>query len=95
MARVDSADDEIKRFVVRLSAFDPSRHERRHREIAAFDDEAEAMQCAEETHRALLERRVSGDADPRDHVTIVVKEAGDGQRNRERRLEQQRFRRRS
>jgi hypothetical protein len=66
VARVDPADDSIKRFVVRLYAFDESRRERRHQEIAAFDTEADAMHCLGEAHRALLDRKATGEADPRD-----------------------------
>jgi hypothetical protein len=94
VARVDLVDDTIKRFVVRLYAFDPSRHERRHQEVAAFDNESEAMVCLGETYRALLQRREAGKADPRDHVTIVVKPPGDAERNRERRLAARRLRHR-
>jgi hypothetical protein len=93
--RVDPQDDTIRRFVVRLYAFDSSRRERRHQEIAAFDNESEAMACMGETHRALLERRETGEAHPRDHVTIGVKQPGDAERNRERRLAGRRFRHRS
>jgi hypothetical protein len=80
---------------VRLYAFDPSRRERRHQEIAAFDNECEAMACTGETHRALLERRETGEAHPRDDVTIVVKQPGDAERNRERRFAWTRLRHRS
>jgi hypothetical protein len=45
VARVDGTDDSIKRYVIRLYTFDHTRHERRHQEIAAFDNEADAMAC--------------------------------------------------
>lgn len=89
MARVDSTDDEIRRFVVYLHAFDPERHERRPIEIAAFDNYPEAMRCFGETHQWVLARRAAGEADPRDHVT---KEPGVDGRNRRRRFEERRGR---
>ena len=95
MARVDSADDSITRYVVRLYAFDESRHERRHQEIAAFDNEVEAMACVGETHFDLVQRRESGRADPREYVTMIVKEPGVAARMRAQRLEEQRIRARS
>jgi hypothetical protein len=55
-------------------------------EVAAFDNEAEAMRCFGETHLSVLSRRAGGDADPRDHVTMVVKEPGVDARNHQRRI---------
>jgi hypothetical protein len=86
--RADSADDTIRRFVVHLHTYDPERRERRPVEVAAFDSEAEAMRCFGETNMAVMSRRASGDADPRDHVTMVVKEPGADERNRQRRIEE-------
>jgi hypothetical protein len=86
MARADSTDDTLRRFVVHLHAFDPKRRERRPIEVAAFDNEAEAMRCFGETHLAVLSRRATGDADPRDHITMVIKEPGIDERNRQRRI---------
>jgi hypothetical protein len=83
---VDSTDDAIRRFVVHLHAFDPERHERRPIEIAAFDSEAEAMRCFGETHLSVLARRARGEADLRDHVTMVIKEPGVDEHNRQRRI---------
>jgi hypothetical protein len=95
VARVDGTDDSIKRYVVRLYAFDHTRHERRHQEVAAFDNEAEALACFGRTHFDLLERSQSGRVDPREHVTIIVKEPGHGECMRARRLEWNRMLRRS
>ena len=86
MARVDSTDDEIRRFVVHLHAFDLERHERRPIEIAAFDNEAEATRCFGETHLSVLSQRAGEEADPRDHVTMVIKEPGVDEHNRQRRI---------
>jgi hypothetical protein len=85
---VDSSDDTIRRFVVRLYTYDPDRHERRHIEVGTFDDDAEAMHCFGETHLALLSNQASGNADARDHVTMVVKEPGVDERNRMRRIQE-------
>ena len=41
MASVDPADDSVRRFIVRHYAYDPSRHERRHIVVAAYDNEQE------------------------------------------------------
>lgn len=92
VARVDAGDDSIKRYIVRIYAFDDARHERRHQVVAAFDNEAEAMACFGRTHFDLLERRQSGRVDPREHVTIIVKEAGHAERMRAQRLEWKRAR---
>lgn len=74
--RVDADDDSIRRYIVRLYAIDNTRRERRHQVVAAFDNEAEAMACFGRTHFDLLERSQSGRIDPREHVTIIVKEPG-------------------
>lgn len=88
MARVDSADDTLRRFVVHLQTYDPERRERRPVEVACFDNEAEAMRCFGESHIAVMSRRASGESDPRDHVTMVVKQPGIDERNRQRRIEE-------
>jgi hypothetical protein len=56
--------------------------------VGCFDDEAEAMRCFGEAHQAVMSRQASGEADPRDHVTMVVKEPGVDERNRQRRIEE-------
>jgi hypothetical protein len=91
--RVDSADDTVRRFVVHLHTYDPERRERRPVEVGSFDNEAEAMRCCGETHGAVMSRRATGDADPRDHVTMVVKEPGVDEGNRQRRIAERLLRR--
>jgi len=86
--RVDSADDTVRRFVVHLHTYDPERRERRPVEVGSFDNEAEAMRCFGETQMAVMSRRATGDADPRDHATMVMKEPGVDERNRQRRIEE-------
>lgn len=84
---MDSSDDTIRRFVVYLHTYDPKRRERRPIEVASFDTESEAMQCFGEAHIAVVSRRDDGEADSRDHVTMVVKDAGIDERNRQRRID--------
>lgn len=88
MPRVDSADDTVRRFVVHLHTYDPERRERRPVEVGSFDNETEAMRCFGETHVAVMSRRAPGEADPRDHVAMVVKEPGVDEHNRQRRIEE-------
>jgi hypothetical protein len=77
MARVDPDDDSIERFAVRRYAYDPSRHERRHQDVAAFDNEAEFMGLITALGEDLKARRAAGESiDPREHVTGVRLEAG-------------------
>jgi hypothetical protein len=92
---VDSADDSIKRYVVYLHTYDAERRERRPVEVACFDDEAEATRYLHEAHTSVMSRRASGEADPRDHVTMALKEPGYDERNLQRRTEWKRMRRRS
>jgi hypothetical protein len=83
MAAVDPDDDAIKRYVVRRYAHDPSRHERRHQVVAAFDSEVEFMTLIRRLSADLERRRVAGDAvDGREHYTGVVLEPGYGRRQR-------------
>jgi hypothetical protein len=92
MARVDPDDDSIKRYIVRFYAFDPSRHERRHQEIAAFDGKREAFACLGAGQVMQVLRRQLGSADPREYLTMIVKEPGAAERSRLRRLEEKRRR---
>ena len=88
MPRVDPADDTIRRFVVYLHTYDPERRERRPVAVGSFDNEAEAMRCLGENHVAVMSHRASGEADSRDHLTMVVKEPGVDERNRQRRIDE-------
>jgi hypothetical protein len=92
---VDSADDSIKRYVIYVHTYDPERRERRPVEVACFDDEAEAMRHFGDAHTSVMSRRARGEVDPRDHVTMTIKEPGVDERNRQRRIEWKRLRRRS
>ena len=71
MARVDDTDDSLHRFVLRHYRHDPQRHERRHVPVAAFDNEAEALDALDAEHAELAARRSRGQADEREHFTVV------------------------
>ncbi len=83
MGMVDPDDDSIERFVVRRYAYDPERHERRHRIVAAFDNEAEFKALIRKLGDDLKERRDAGEAvDPREHITGQRYEPGYRRRQR-------------
>ena len=84
MATVDPADDSVLRYIVRHYRFDPERHERRHVEVAAYDNETEFMAAFDAHRSALDERRRAGDVDPREHISGMVKEPGYAVRQRQR-----------
>ena len=92
---VDSADDTIRRYVVHLYAYVPVRHERTNVELGCFDTEAEGMRLLGDAYLELASRQASGDADPRDRLSMVIKEPGVDERNRRRRIEERRGRGRS
>ncbi|HEY6468444.1 MAG TPA: hypothetical protein VI434_01625 [Candidatus Dormibacteraeota bacterium] len=77
MAAVDPDDDSIKRYVVRRYAYDPSRHERRHQVVAAFDNHTEYMKLITTLADDLKRRRTAGEAiDRLEHVTGMTLEPG-------------------
>lgn len=87
MTAVDVDDDGIRRYVVRRYSYDPQRRERRHRVVAAFDDEAEWRRLLEELSSDWGRRRADGQLiDPREHITGVVLEANHARRQRDARL---------
>ncbi len=92
---VDSTDDTIKRYVVDLYTYVPERRERTHVEIGCFDTEAEGMRCLGDAYLELASRQATGQADARDRLSMVIKEPGIDQQNRQRRIEQRRWRERS
>ncbi len=67
MAQVDPDDDTILRFVLWHNTFDPSRHERRHVVVAAYDNEAEFKAALAPLHEDLRRRRQAGSAHPTEH----------------------------
>jgi hypothetical protein len=87
VARVDPDDDELVRYIVRRYAYDPSRHERCHQTIAAFDNAAEFEQYIRAASSEPKSRRDAGEmVDVREHFSGVVKSAGDDERQRQRRI---------
>jgi hypothetical protein len=77
VARVDSGDDSIERFVVRHYRYDPQRRERRHVEVAAFDNEREFLACLKDVRAEIMRRREAGEpVDPGEHASGVVYEPG-------------------
>ena len=77
MARVDPADDDIKRFIVRHFCYDPQRRERRHVVVAAFDNEPEFDACMDTVQHEIKARRDRGEpVDPGEHASGVVHEPG-------------------
>jgi len=83
MANVDPDDDSIERFVVRRYAYDPERHERRHQDVAAFDNQAEYRALINTLADDLLRRRAAGEADdPRETITGLRLEPGYKRRSR-------------
>lgn len=81
MARVDSEDDSLRRYIVRHYRYDPERHVRRHVVVAAFDSEREYKACFRAASEELERRKAGGeDVDPAEHVSGTVHEPGDRQR---------------
>ncbi len=76
MARVDPQDDDVRRFVVWHFRYDPDRCQRRNVEVAAFDNEAEYRAFMTSYGAELDERKLSGEAEAREHLGGVVLEPG-------------------
>ena len=76
MPQVDPDDDSIGRITLRHYRYDPERRERRHVDIATFDNEREFLQEFGRAHYELEDRKRQGAADPREHFTGLTKEPG-------------------
>jgi hypothetical protein len=77
VAEVDPKDDTIRRFVVSHYRYDPSRRERRHVVVAAFDNEREFLARFEQIRAEIEQRRQRGEeVDAREHASGVVYEPG-------------------
>jgi hypothetical protein len=76
MTQVDPDDDSIWRITLRHYRYDPERRERRHVDLATFDNEAEFFAELGRRQRDLEQRRQQGTADPREHYTGLPKEPG-------------------
>lgn len=81
MGIVDIADDSIRRFVVRHYRYDPTRHERRHVVVAAFDNEMEFRALIDSVDADIRRRRGAGEQVGRnEHASGTVYEPGDRER---------------
>lgn len=81
VARADSDDDTLRRFIVRHYRYDPERRERRHVVVAAFDSRREFTACMAKASEQIERRRSAGEhVDPGEHVSGVVHEPGYGRR---------------
>ena len=80
MAQVDPDDDDQRRYVVFHHRYDPDRRERRPDDPVAFED------FLQRCHVDLQARIHDGQADPRGHLSGVVREPGDQRRARQQRL---------
>jgi hypothetical protein len=77
VAKVDPADDGALRYIVRHYRYDPARHERRHVDVAAFDNKREYRACMAEVQEEIERRGRDGErVDPRERVSGVVQEPG-------------------
>jgi hypothetical protein len=77
VARVDPADDDALRYIVRHYRYDPARHERRHVQVAAFDNEREFLACMADLRGELDRRKRDGEPVERaEHISGVVHEPG-------------------
>jgi hypothetical protein len=77
VARVDPANDDIERFIVRHYRYDPGRRERRHVVVATFDNEPEFLSCIEDVRAEIERRQEAGEpVDPGEHASGIVHEPG-------------------
>jgi hypothetical protein len=77
VGQVDPADDTKRRFIARHYRYDPTRRERRHVVVAAFDNEREFLRCIAKIQAEIAGRRERDEpADPREHASGVVYEPG-------------------
>ena len=86
MALVDPEEDSLRRFVALHHRYDEARHEWRNVVLAAFDDEHEFQEFLDARNAELEARHDAGQADPREHVSGVVREPGHRLRAQNRRL---------
>ncbi len=86
MAQVDPDDDDQRRYVVFHHRYDPDRRERRPVLVTAFDDPVEFEDFLQRHHADLQARIRDGQADPREHLSGVLREPGDQRRARQQRM---------
>jgi hypothetical protein len=86
VAQVDPDDDDQRRYVVFHHRYDPDRRERRPVLVTAFDDPVEFEDFLQRHHADLQARIRDGQADPREHLSGVLREPGDQRRARQQRM---------
>jgi hypothetical protein len=75
MTRVDPADDNIRRYVVRRYGYDLERLERRHQVVAAFDNEGEFSALIDARKEEVDRQQGTGDElSPNDYYSGVILE---------------------
>jgi hypothetical protein len=85
MTQIDPDDDTIERHVLFWYRYDPVRRERRHRVVAAYDNEAEMSAQMTVLAAILAERKASGESEEVEHLSGYVKGPGyTAARNRQR-----------
>lgn len=77
LVKVDPDDDDIRRYVVRHYDFDPERHERRHRVVAAYDNRREFEETIKARSKELDSRRAADEfINPLEYYSGAVLEPG-------------------
>jgi len=77
VGRVKPEDDTIRRFIVHHYRYDPTRRERRHVVVAAFDNEPDFLACVQRVQAEIAQRRERQEhVDPREHASGVIHEPG-------------------
>jgi hypothetical protein len=86
MAMVDPEEDSLRRFIALHRRYDKRRGEWRDVVLGAFDDEREFQEFLDGRNAELQARQASGEADPREQVSGVVREPGHRVRSQNQRL---------
>jgi hypothetical protein len=86
MATVDPEEDGIRRFIALHHRYDQRRREWRDVPLRAFDDEREFQEFLDERNAELQARQAAGGADPKEHVSGVIREPGHRERSQNQRL---------
>ena len=86
MSQVNPDDDTLHRYVVWHYKYDPEFRERRMTAIAAFDTFSEADKLFKKMHTELSTLKTSGQADPRERISLDTRYPGHHARAVEARL---------
>jgi hypothetical protein len=76
MPEVDPTDDSLSRITLWHYVYDPERRERRHIDVATYDNERDFLAELERRQHDLAERRRQGTADPLEHFSGLLKPPG-------------------